>query len=66
MIPDSIKKTKKASTTLSFFGVLSTYELYSVDKGDDVDDDDDAVELRAFEEAAEEGALDPFGGMMYV
>lgn len=54
--------------TLSLFGVVSTYELYSVDSGDDVDEEEDAdvagagVELRDLLPALD--AFDPLGGIV--
>ena len=62
-MPEIIKKTRNASTTFNLFGEFSTYELYSVDSGEDGDvDADDDAEARALD-AANDGALDPLGGM---
>ena len=64
MMPESIKKTRNASITLSFFGVLSTYELYSVESGDCADADDEVeAEVRDLA-AAEVDAFAPLGGMV--
>lgn len=67
MMPDSIRKTKNASTTLSRFGVFSTYESYSVVNGDEFDDEDEgdaAAEARDFAETADDWDLEPLGGMV--
>lgn len=50
--------------TLSFFGVLSTYVLYSVESGDCADADDEVdAEVRDLAEA-EVDAFAPLGGML--
>lgn len=65
MLPESIKNTRNASTTFNLLGVLSTYELYSVDNGDCVDVDVGVdAELRDLA-AADVDVLEPLGGMMW-